>query len=220
MRAEVRHRDRGQSVQWHSRQGNWESNQASNQAGIMGLDNNGSKSRLSNRCINFPKDPLFITGSGVTHLGLSGGLALLWNSTVHVTISSFSQNHIDAHVQLDEGLQWRLTVNEFIAQMLIEQQNDKKRRVLRMLWGIWFSRNMMLVLRPVVEGGDVCWRKQIIGILKCNVDGDTFVDSGQMGWAAVVHNDAGGFVRCISGSMKSSRNPFMTEILALREDVS
>lgn len=36
------------------------------------------------------------------------------------------------------------SVNEFVAQMLIEQQNDKRRRVLGMLWGIWFSRNMMV----------------------------------------------------------------------------
>ncbi|MBA0770913.1 hypothetical protein Gotri_019461 [Gossypium trilobum] len=98
------------------------------------------------------------------------------------------------------------SVNEFVAQMLIEQQNDKRRRVLGMLW--------------VIEGGDVCWRKQTIGMLKCNVDEATFVDSGQMGWDAIVHNNAGGFVRCTSGSMKSGRNPSMTEILAVREDVS
>ncbi|MBA0833073.1 hypothetical protein Goarm_017411, partial [Gossypium armourianum] len=77
-----------------------------------------------------------------------------------------------------------------------------------------------LVLRAVIEGGDVCWRKQTIGMLKCNVDEATFVDSGQMGWDAIVHNNAGGFVRCASGSMKSGRNPSMTEILAVREDVS
>ncbi|MBA0716422.1 hypothetical protein Golax_015253 [Gossypium laxum] len=123
------------------------------------------------------------------------------------------------------------SVNEFVAQMLIEQQNDKRRRVLGMLWGIWFSRNMMCwlggahgshlsVLRPVIEGGDVRWRKQTIGMLKCNVDEATFVDGGQMGWDAIVHNNAGGFVRCISGSMKIGRNPSMTEILAVREDVS
>lgn len=42
------------------------------------------------------------------------------------------------------------------------------------------------------------------------------VVEGQMGWAAIVHNEAGGFVRCISGSMKSSPNLFMTETLAVR----
>ncbi|MBA0618992.1 hypothetical protein Godav_028251 [Gossypium davidsonii] len=77
-----------------------------------------------------------------------------------------------------------------------------------------------LILRAVIEGGDICWRKQTIGMLKCNVDEATFVDSGQMGWDAIVHNNAGGFVRCTSGSMKSGRNPSMTEILAVREDVS
>ncbi|PPR97347.1 hypothetical protein GOBAR_AA23320 [Gossypium barbadense] len=157
MRAEVRHRDRGQSVQWHSRQGNWESNQASNQAGIMGLDNNGSKSRLSNRCINFPKDPLFITGSGVTHVGQNGADAV-------ATKGQYSHQ------------KWAGVVKEDLEHILfhcpLQQLFDKK------------------------------WE----------YDG--------LEAAAIVHNDAGGFVRCISGSMKSSRKPFMTEILALREDVS
>ncbi|MFQ6635180.1 hypothetical protein Gotur_010614 [Gossypium turneri] len=101
------------------------------------------------------------------------------------------------------------SVNEFVAQMLIEQQNDKRRRVLGMLWGIWFSRNMMAMF--VGESKLM---------LKCNVDEATFVDSEQMGWDAIVHNNAGGFVRCTSGSMKSGRNSSMTEILAVREDVS
>lgn len=39
-------------------------------------------------------------------------------------------------------------------------------------------------------------------MLNCNVDGTIFVDSGLVGWAAVVRNDAGGFVMCISGFMK------------------
>ncbi|MBA0742496.1 hypothetical protein Gogos_015547 [Gossypium gossypioides] len=144
-----------------SRRGNWESNQASNQAGIMGLDNNGSKSRLSNRCV--VKEDL---------------------------------EHILFHCPL-------------------QQPFDKK-----WCWLGGAHGSHLSVLRPVIEGGDVCWRKQTIGMIKCNVDEATFVDSGQMGWDAIVHNDAGGFVRCISGSMKSGCNPSMIEILAVREDVS
>ncbi|MBA0659323.1 hypothetical protein Goklo_011471, partial [Gossypium klotzschianum] len=54
--------------------------------------------------------------------------------------------------------------------MLVEQQDEKRRRVLGLLWGIWFSRNVMSVLRPAVEGCDVCWRKPNIEMLKCNID--------------------------------------------------
>ncbi|MBA0561495.1 hypothetical protein Golob_018314 [Gossypium lobatum] len=103
------------------------------------------------------------------------------------------------------------SVNEFVAQMLIEQRNDKRRRVLGILWALVGGRAWFTPLSR---------RKQTIGMLKCNVDEATFVDSGQMGWDAFVHNNAGGFVRCTSGSMKSGRNPSMTEILAVREDVS
>lgn len=34
------------------------------------------ESRLSNRCINFPRDPSFITGSGVTRVGQNGADAV------------------------------------------------------------------------------------------------------------------------------------------------
>ncbi len=32
--------------------------------------------------------------------GSSGGLALLWNDPVELTIQNYTQNHIDAHVQV------------------------------------------------------------------------------------------------------------------------
>ncbi|KAH9717652.1 reverse transcriptase domain-containing protein [Citrus sinensis] len=40
---------------------------------------------------------------------LSGGLALCWSSEVHVNISSFSNHHIDAVVQSENGKYWRCT---------------------------------------------------------------------------------------------------------------
>ncbi|MBA0866765.1 hypothetical protein Goshw_024269 [Gossypium schwendimanii] len=54
-------------------------------------------------------------------------------------------------------------------------------------------------------------------MLKCNVDGATFVDNEHVGWVAIVHNDVGGFIRCILGFMNSSSDPFMAEILTVRE---
>lgn len=45
----------------------------------------------------------------VSKEGRSGGLALLWNASIEVSISSFSRNHIDALVQDDNGRVWRFT---------------------------------------------------------------------------------------------------------------
>ncbi|KAG8494015.1 hypothetical protein CXB51_011381 [Gossypium anomalum] len=52
------------------------------------------------------------------------------------------------------------SVKEFVACMLVEQQDEKRRRVLGHLSG----------MRPAVEGCDVCWRKPNIEMLKCNID--------------------------------------------------
>ncbi|MBA0812188.1 hypothetical protein Gohar_026177 [Gossypium harknessii] len=41
-----------------------------------------------------------------------------------------------------------------------------------------------------------------------------------MGWAAIVRNDRGDFVHCISGSTKSNLDTFMAEILAAPEAFS
>ncbi|MBA0551199.1 hypothetical protein Golob_022094, partial [Gossypium lobatum] len=58
----------------------------------------------------------------------------------------------------------------------------------------------------------------VYGRYKCNVDNDaSFVDSESIGWAIVVHNDTGDFVKCISRFMKSKLDLFKTEILATRE---
>lgn len=43
----------------------------------------------------------------VSRNGLSGGLALLWNSEVVVDIKSYSRYHIDAVVHGDSGSYWR-----------------------------------------------------------------------------------------------------------------
>ncbi|KAH9717651.1 reverse transcriptase domain-containing protein [Citrus sinensis] len=45
----------------------------------------------------------------VNRNGLGGGLALCWSSEVHVNISSFSNHHIDAVVQSENGKYWRCT---------------------------------------------------------------------------------------------------------------
>lgn len=41
--------------------------------------------------------------------GRRGGLALLWNQEWEVSIKSFSLNHIDAMIQMKEGVEWRYT---------------------------------------------------------------------------------------------------------------
>ncbi|MBA0575404.1 hypothetical protein Golob_025196, partial [Gossypium lobatum] len=97
-----------------------------------------------------------------------------------------------------------------LAQMLVEQHNDKRRRVLGMLWDIWFSRNMMVwkqnfmsadrlvhyvdermvhtsqsIRHPVIVKEDACWCKPTSEMVKYNVGGAIFVDSGYMGWVVV-----------------------------------
>ncbi|KAA3479156.1 LINE-1 reverse transcriptase isogeny [Gossypium australe] len=46
------------------------------------------------------------------------------------------------------------SVDEFVAHMLIDQQDDLRRRVLGMLWGIWYSWNV-LVWKPILSVGCV-----------------------------------------------------------------
>jgi hypothetical protein len=45
----------------------------------------------------------------VPSVGRSGGLALLWKQEVDVSIRNFSQHHIDAHMESNQRLCWRLT---------------------------------------------------------------------------------------------------------------
>lgn len=45
----------------------------------------------------------------VSRNGLSGGLALLWNSKVVVDIKSYGRHHIDVVVHVDNGSYWRCT---------------------------------------------------------------------------------------------------------------
>ena len=45
----------------------------------------------------------------VPSLGRSGGLDLLWNDPAQLTVQSFSQNHIDSHIQVSGGTEWRFT---------------------------------------------------------------------------------------------------------------
>ena len=41
--------------------------------------------------------------------GHGGGLALLWDSTMNVSIQSYSAHHIDAEIIQANGLRWRIT---------------------------------------------------------------------------------------------------------------
>ncbi|KAB1993276.1 hypothetical protein E1A91_D13G019400v1 [Gossypium mustelinum] len=134
------------------------------------------------------------------------------------------------------------SVNDFVAQMLVEQHNDKRRRVLGMLWDIWFSRNMMVwkqnfmsadrlvhyvdermvhtsqsIRHPVIVKGDACWCKPTSEMVKYNVGGAIFVDSGYMGmgWVVVVRNGVGGCVKSISSFMIS--NPFITKVFVVHK---
>ncbi|KAK0607926.1 hypothetical protein LWI29_022770 [Acer saccharum] len=51
----------------------------------------------------------FEGGFGVSSIGSSGGLILLWKDNYKVTVLSFSAGHIDARIQEEDGLQWRFS---------------------------------------------------------------------------------------------------------------
>ncbi|KAL0402196.1 UNVERIFIED_CONTAM: hypothetical protein Slati_4249500 [Sesamum latifolium] len=56
------------------------------------------------------KRPLEMYGVNVNSKGKSGGLGLLWSKEVFVDLMSFSPNHIDARVRLDDNEDyWRFT---------------------------------------------------------------------------------------------------------------
>lgn len=48
----------------------------------------------------------FKSGIFVDPIGRAGGLALLWDDTVDITLRSMSKNHIDVFVKQDSGAHW------------------------------------------------------------------------------------------------------------------
>lgn len=65
---------------------------------------------LGNVEIDRIKQRFNVFGFCVPSIGKSGGLALLWQKDINVTIQSYSKNHIDAEVKLAGNEEdWRLT---------------------------------------------------------------------------------------------------------------
>lgn len=62
-----------------------------------------SETRGSSHSIDSLKSRWNLNGVGVSSIGKSGGLALLWQKTVNVNLLSYSFHHIDATVQAEEG---------------------------------------------------------------------------------------------------------------------
>lgn len=59
------------------------------------------ETKLDDIGIDKLKEQFNMFGLGVSCVGRSGGLALLWNKSTSVSIMSYSKNHIDANVQLE-----------------------------------------------------------------------------------------------------------------------
>lgn len=69
-----------------------------------------SEIRVSSHSINCLKKKWSLNGVGVSSVGLSGGLALLWRKNVQLELVSFSKYHIDAKLTLeDDGSIVRIT---------------------------------------------------------------------------------------------------------------
>lgn len=58
-----------------------------------------SSKQATEECRKFNLDNCF----AISRNGMSGGLAMMWNSDVNVNISSYSNHHIDAVIQNDSG---------------------------------------------------------------------------------------------------------------------
>ena len=66
--------------------------------------------KLDTKCFEYIRLRLgFSSCFVVPSLGRNGGLALLWKDDANVTISNFSQHHIDSHVSSANGKWWRFT---------------------------------------------------------------------------------------------------------------
>lgn len=61
--------------------------------------------QISSVCRNFNFGNYFV----VDRIGMGGGLALFWNSKVHVHMKSYSLHHIDAVVYNEGVKEWRCT---------------------------------------------------------------------------------------------------------------
>lgn len=69
-----------------------------------------SETKGSSQSVEYLKRKWNLNGVGVSSVGLSGGLALLWRKNVHVSLVSYSSNHIDARVRLEaDGNEFRCT---------------------------------------------------------------------------------------------------------------
>lgn len=65
-----------------------------------------SETRGPSHCIEKLKQQWNLYGVGVSIIGLSGGLAMLWSKSVEVVLLSYSNNHIDTRVKMEEGQPW------------------------------------------------------------------------------------------------------------------
>ncbi|MBA0556372.1 hypothetical protein Golob_026478, partial [Gossypium lobatum] len=84
-----------------------------------------------------------------------------------------------------------VSVEDFIVRILAKQQEEKRWRVLGIIWvfGAWLVHSSQSVMCVMVKCEDICWCKSGLEKLKCNVDGAIFTDNGCMGWAVVLRND-------------------------------
>jgi exonuclease III len=68
------------------------------------------ETKLDMKCFEYIHLQLGFSGCFVVlSLGRNGGLALLWKDDANVTISNFSQHHIDLNVSSADGKLWRFT---------------------------------------------------------------------------------------------------------------
>ncbi|MBA0571992.1 hypothetical protein Golob_002359, partial [Gossypium lobatum] len=79
-------------------------------------------------------------------------------------------------------------LKDFITRILAEQQEDKRRCVSGMIWGIWLNMNEAVWKQNVTTVDQLVHHHRLeMGKLKCNVDGAIFMYNGCMGWLNSLH---------------------------------
>ncbi|XP_021726600.1 uncharacterized protein LOC110693734 [Chenopodium quinoa] len=124
----------------------------------------------------------------------SGGLALLWQSTIDVVVSSYSLNHVDALVGANEHEEWRFMViyghpeeeNKYKTGQLLESLRDTNEKS----WLVEGDLNLMLHSHEKRGGRGFCF--EVADILRKAVDRCQLEDLGFIGHEFTWTNNQGG----------------------------
>lgn len=134
--------------------------------------------------------------------------------------------------------------------MRTQFSSDQLDMVTMVIWFIWLNRNKRVwrnkqqpsvvvvqeahcsllewkevrkqdnVPRSRVQPHNSGWKKQEVGLKKCNVDAGLFPEDGKVGYGCVVRDDTGRFVAGMQGLLIGLFSPSVAEAMGIREALS